>query len=45
MFWFFGNEVCGILALWPGIEPPLPALEDEVLTTGQLGKSLQSSLH
>ena len=40
MFWFFGREVCGILAPRPGIEPTLPALEGEVLTTGLLGKSL-----
>ena len=40
MFWFFGHEACGILALWPGIEPVPWALEDEVLTTGLPGKSL-----
>ena len=32
MFWFFGYEACGILALWPGIEPTPPAFEGEVLT-------------
>ena len=40
MFWFFGHEACGILAPQPGIEPTLPALEVEVLTTGPPGKSL-----
>ena len=40
MFWFFGLKACGILAPWSGIEPALPALEGEVLTTGQPGKSL-----
>ena len=39
MFWFFGLKACGILAPWPGVEPASPALEDEVLTTGPLGKS------
>ena len=34
MFWFFGLEACGILAAQPGIEPTLPALKGEVLTTG-----------
>ena len=33
MFWFFGHEVCGILALSPGIEPTPSALEGKVLTT------------
>ena len=40
MFWFFGQEACGILAPRPGIEPAPPALEGEVLTTGPPGKSL-----
>ena len=39
MFWFFGPEARGILAPLPGIEPTPPALEGEVLTTGQPGKS------
>ena len=39
MLWYFGHEACGILALQPGIEPVLPALEDEVLTTGPPEKS------
>ena len=39
MFWFFGCEARGILALGPGIEPAPPALEGEVLTTGPPGKS------
>ena len=38
MFWFFGLKACGILAPPPGTEPTLPALEDEVLTTGSPGK-------
>ena len=37
MFWFLA---CGILALQPGMEPALPALEDEILTSGPPGKSL-----
>ena len=40
---FVGYEVCGILALSPGTEPTSPALEDEVLTTGQSGKSLEGA--
>ena len=40
MFWFFDCKTRGILVLWPGIESSPPALEDEVLTTGPLGKSL-----
>ena len=40
MFWIFGHEACGILVPWPGIETALPALKDEVLTTGMPGKSL-----
>ena len=39
MFWFFGHEACGILVPQPEIEPALPALEGEVLTTGPPGKS------
>ena len=39
----FGHEACGILAPWPGIEPALPALEGEVLTTGPPGKSREIS--
>ena len=38
-FVFFGQEACGVLALWPGIEPAPPALEGKVLTTGPPGKS------
>ena len=44
MFLFFGQEIFGILALQIGIEPTLPALEGEVLTTGPPGKSLPFSL-
>ena len=38
MFWFFGQEACGILTPWPGIEPAPPALAGEVLTIGPPGK-------
>ena len=34
MFWFFGHEVCPILAPQPGIDPALPALDSEILMTG-----------
>ena len=44
MFWFFGHEVCGILASWPGIEPTPSVYEGEVLTTGQPGNSQQVSV-
>ena len=37
--WFFGHGACGILAPQPGIEPALPALEGNILTTGPPGKS------
>ena len=30
---FFGCEAYGLLASWPGIEPIVPALRAEVLTT------------
>ena len=40
MFWFFGPEAYGILALEPELEPVSPALEDEILPTGPSGKSL-----
>ena len=43
-FGFFGPEACGILAPRPGIEPTVPALEGEVLTTGPPGKSPGSDL-
>ena len=39
MFWFFGQEACGILAPGPGIKPTPPSLEGKVLTTGLPGKS------
>ena len=38
MFWLFGHETCGILVPQPGIEPPPPALESEILTTGPSGE-------
>ena len=37
----FGSRAYGILALWPGIESEPPVLEDDVLTTGPPGKSLE----
>ena len=42
MFWFFGQEACGILASQTGLEPALPALEGEMLTTGPPRKSLEA---
>ena len=33
--WFFGPEVCRILALQPGIKPTPPVLEGKVLTTAR----------
>ena len=39
MFWSFGHEACRIMATPRGMEPVLPALEGEVLTTGPPGKS------
>ena len=39
MFWFYGQEACGILAAQPGTEPLPSALESKVLTTGPPGKS------
>ena len=39
MFWFLGQQACGILALWPGIELTSPALEGKVLTSEPPGKS------
>ena len=34
---FSAIEACGILAGLPGMEPSLPVLEGEVLTTGPSG--------
>ena len=39
MLWFFAHEAYGILAPRPGIEPSLPTLEGEVLTTRPPGKA------
>ena len=39
MCWFFGGEVCGIVAPRPGIEPTPSAFEAEVSTTGPTRKS------
>ena len=44
MCWYFGQKAHGILAPQPGIEPTVPALEDEVLNTGPPGKSLKMLL-
>ena len=38
-FWFFGLEVCGMLALQSEVKPEPPALEGQVLTPGPPGKS------
>ena len=35
---FFGHKAREILVPWPGIEPTLPALDGEALTTGPPGK-------
>ena len=43
MFWFFGQETCGFLAFRSGTEPTVPALEGEVFTTRQTGRSLNIS--
>ena len=45
MFWFFGPEVCGILAPQQGMELAPPALEGEALTTGPPGTSLKMSFY
>ena len=37
----FGQEAYGILVPQPVIEPVLPVLEGEILTTGSPGKSLE----
>ena len=39
MFWCFDLEAYGILAPRSGTEPPLPTLEDKILTSGPLGKA------
>ena len=39
LFWFFGLEICGILAPKLEIQPTLPALKGKLLTTRPLGKS------
>ena len=40
MFWIFGPEAYGILALRPGIQPAPFALEGKVFTTRPPGRSL-----
>ena len=44
MFWLFGQEAYGILALQPGIKSTTPALEGKVLTTGPPGKFFPHSV-
>ena len=39
MFWFSGQEACGVLGPWPEIEPAPSALEGKALTTGPPGNS------
>ena len=43
VLFFFCHEVCGVLAFSSEIEPTPLALEDEVLTTGKSGKSLEGA--
>ena len=43
-FCSFGHEACGILVPQPGIKAASSALEDEVLTAGQSGKSLNTCI-
>ena len=45
MFWFFGHEACGILAVQPGIGLAPPAMEGKVPTTGLPGKSQYISIY
>ena len=42
---FFGHDACGILTPRAGIKPILPALEEEVLTTGPPGRSPLSDIY
>ena len=39
MFWFSGQESCGILASQPGTETASSILEGKFLTTGPPGES------
>ena len=39
MFWFFGQEACGILVPQQGVKPAPPVLGGEILTIGPPGKS------
>ena len=45
MFWIFGCDVCAISAPRPRIGPTSPALEGEVVTTGQPDKFLFQRLN
>ena len=45
VFWFFGLEVCGVLAPQWGVEPTAPALQHEILITGPSEKSLSNNLY
>ena len=39
MFWFSGQEACGILASRPGIKSETPAMKDKIPTTEPPEKS------
>ena len=45
MFWFYGSEVCGLLAPQPEVKPAPSALEGKVSTTGPPGKALNILLN
>ena len=44
MFWIFGPNACGVLALQSGMQPAPLASEGDVLTTGLPGKSHEISV-
>ena len=41
MLWYLGHKACGISIPWAEIKSSSPALEDDILITGQPGKSLK----
>ena len=41
MLWYFGHKACGISIPQAEIKPSSPALVDDILITGPLGKSLK----
>ena len=43
MFWFFGQEACGILALQPGIEPVPPELKGKEIIVSLMSTSNQKT--